>query len=243
MGCVRGFPRKTPGKSRENCWKIFPESRNATNSRTSGTGKGKPAGNLGSTLPETLSLPSGGGIFWNRQFQPSRVFLRTRKRLELYFSLKYATARGHLRKMRGVAARGGVPECTKIAHRHSLAIFHCRLNPKDPVILKILLGHGEVRVYRGTGVSRGVQRTTWERSLKIWELQIPCFKEFSCGGNTLGLVPSCRPHSLGYACTLYAPTSPPLKNTTVILIRMRLFCLQFEASCLQWSFFTYSWQF
>ena len=26
------------------------------------------------------------------------------------------------------------------------------------------------------------------------------------------------------------------------LIRMRFFCLQLEASCLQWSFFTYSWQ-
>ena len=36
MGCVRGFPRKTPGKSRENCWKIFTEPRNATNSRISG---------------------------------------------------------------------------------------------------------------------------------------------------------------------------------------------------------------
>ena len=50
-GSVRGFSRKTPGKSRENSWKFFPESRNATNSRISGTGKGKPAGNLGSTLP------------------------------------------------------------------------------------------------------------------------------------------------------------------------------------------------
>ena len=42
----------------------------------------------------------------------------------------------------------------------------------------ICIGHGEVRVYRGTGVSRGVRRTTWERSLKIWELEIPCFKAF-----------------------------------------------------------------
>ena len=46
-GSVRGFSRKTPGKSRESCWKKCPESRNATNSRISGTGKGKPAGNLG----------------------------------------------------------------------------------------------------------------------------------------------------------------------------------------------------
>ena len=44
------------------------------------------------------------------------------------------------------------------------------------------VGHGEVRVYRGTGVSRGVRRATWERSLKMWELQIPCFEEFLWGG-------------------------------------------------------------
>ena len=36
--------------SGENCWKKFPEAPNATNSGISGTGKGKPAGNLGSTL-------------------------------------------------------------------------------------------------------------------------------------------------------------------------------------------------
>ena len=60
VGCVRGFPRRTPGKSRENSWKIFPESRNAINSRISGTGKGKPAGNLGSTLPGPCpNLPCG----------------------------------------------------------------------------------------------------------------------------------------------------------------------------------------
>ena len=44
------------------------------------------------------------------------------------------------------------------------------------------LGHGEVRVYRGTGVSHGVRRTTWDRSLKNWELQIPCFEDFSGEG-------------------------------------------------------------
>ena len=73
----------------------------------------------------------------------------------------------------------------------------------------LALGHGEVRVYRGMGVSRGVRRTTWERSLKIWELQISCFEEFSGGENVLGLVPASLPHTLGYACTFYAPTSPP----------------------------------
>ena len=31
--------------------------------------------------------------------------------------------------------------------------------------------------------------------------------EFFLGGNALGLVPSNLPHTLGYTCTLYAPTS------------------------------------
>ena len=44
------------------------------------------------------------------------------------------------------------------------------------------IANGEVRVYKSTGVSRGVRQTTWERSLKKWELQIPSFKEFSGRG-------------------------------------------------------------
>ena len=63
-------------------------------------------------------------------------------------------------------------------------------------------------MYRGTGVSRGVRPATLERSLKNWELQIPYFEEFFCGGNTLGLVPASLPHTLGYACTFYSPTFP-----------------------------------
>ena len=60
LGSVRELWRKVPGKSRENCWKNFPESRNATNYRISVTGKGKPAGNLGSTLPGACRhLPCG----------------------------------------------------------------------------------------------------------------------------------------------------------------------------------------
>ena len=31
-------------------------------------------------------------------------------------------------------------------------------------------------MYRGTGVSRGVRRTNWERSLKNWELKFSCLK-------------------------------------------------------------------
>ena len=69
-------------------------------------------------------------------------------------------------------------------------------------------GSSTVRMYRGTGVSRGVRRTSWERSLKNWELQISCFQEFVDGENVLGLVPASLPHTLGYACTFYASTSP-----------------------------------
>ena len=50
-GCGCFWGRKVPGKFGKTAGKNFPESPNATNSRISGTGKGKPAGNLGSTLP------------------------------------------------------------------------------------------------------------------------------------------------------------------------------------------------
>ena len=76
-GSVRGFSRKTPGKSRENRWKMFPETWSATNSRLSGTGKGKPAGNLWSTLPGPCPhLPCGIDssslleFFWKTLFLP-----------------------------------------------------------------------------------------------------------------------------------------------------------------------------
>ena len=41
-----------------------------------------------------------------------------------------------------------------------------------------------------------------------WGLQMPYFEELFCGRNTLALVPASLPHTLGYACTLYTPTSP-----------------------------------
>ena len=43
---------------------------------------------------------------------------------------------------------------------------------------KTLFGHGEVRVYRGTGVSCGVRRTTWERSQKIGSSKSLVLKSF-----------------------------------------------------------------
>ena len=56
---------------------------------------------------------------------------------------------------------------------------------------------------------------------KNGRLQIPIFEEFFWGGNTLGLVPSSHSHSLGYACTLYAPTSP-LKNRACLRDRTKV---------------------
>ena len=50
-GVCSGVLEESSGKSRKKRRKNLPESRNATNSRILGTGKGEPAGNLGSTLP------------------------------------------------------------------------------------------------------------------------------------------------------------------------------------------------
>ena len=59
------------GNFQEKCWNFVLKSQHALNSRISGTGKGKPAANLGSTLPGTLSQPSVRGVFYNRQLQLS----------------------------------------------------------------------------------------------------------------------------------------------------------------------------
>ena len=68
-------------------------------------------------------------------------------------------------------------------------------------------GHGEVRVYRGMGVSCGMRRTTWDRSLKNWQLQILVLKSFS-GEGTLW------DSSLPVSLTLWdtpALSTPPLR--------------------------------
>ena len=82
---------------------------------------------------------------------------------------------------------------------------------KGAELKKRLFGHGEARVYRGTGVSCGVRRTTWDRSLKNWELQIPCFEEFSGEGT---LWDSSLPVSLTLRDTpaLYTPRLPLRKD-------------------------------
>ena len=48
-----------------------------------GTGKGKPAGNLGSTLPGPRPHLPCGMFFFNRQFQPSRFFSYLRPQIAL----------------------------------------------------------------------------------------------------------------------------------------------------------------
>ena len=77
-------------------------------------------------------------------------------------------------------------------------------------------GCREVRVYPtecGEQLGRDPSKNGKSKSLVL--------KGFFWGGNTLGLVPSCRPHSLGYACTFYAPTSPPLKKSFCYIFRAR----------------------
>ena len=71
--------------------------------------------------------------------------------------------------------------------------------------------HRKVRVYP-------VEPTTWERSLKRWELHIPDLDGLCWGGNTSGLVPSSLPQILGYAYTLYAPTLPIFGSCLLILL-------------------------
>ena len=53
----------------------------------------------------------------------------------------------------------------------------------------------------------------FERSLKKWEVQIPCFQQLHLGSNTLVLVNTGLPHALGYACTLYASHYPSPHST------------------------------
>ena len=59
-GVCSGVPEENSGKVPGKLLEIFSESRNATNSMISDTGKGKPAGNLGLTLPGPCPhLPCG----------------------------------------------------------------------------------------------------------------------------------------------------------------------------------------
>ena len=74
-GICSGVPEENSGKIAGKLLEFFPESRSASHARISGTGKAKPAANIGSTLSWALCRPSVQGVFRNRQLQPSRVFL------------------------------------------------------------------------------------------------------------------------------------------------------------------------
>ena len=68
-GSLRKLPREIAGKFQENDgWFFYPTWRKMPEI-LAGTWKGKPA-----ALPCTLPPPSVQAAFWNRQFQPSRVF-------------------------------------------------------------------------------------------------------------------------------------------------------------------------
>ena len=64
-GASRGKVRENRGNVAGNVFFFFLRSATyALNSRISGTGKGKPAANLGSTVPGTFSQPSVQGVFF-----------------------------------------------------------------------------------------------------------------------------------------------------------------------------------
>ena len=105
-----------------------------------------------------------------------------------------------------------LPQKSKFHHLELLGPLSCKKRVPSRNASKVFLGHGEIRVYRGTGVSRGVQRTTWGRDpSKFGSSKSLVLKRvfFFWGGNTLGRIPASLPHTLGFACTFYAPTSPP----------------------------------
>ena len=87
-------------------------------------------------------------------------------------------------------------------------IWHVSLVCGEENLVTGKYGCTEVRVYPaecgeqlGTDPSKiGSSKSLVLKSFFFW------------GGNTLGLIPASLPHTLGYACTFYAPTSPPPKK-------------------------------
>ena len=102
-------------------------------------------------------------------------------------------------------------------------------------------GQGEVRVYKGTGVSRGVRRTTWERSLKNWELQTPCFEEFFLGREHFGTRPCQSPSRFGIRLHFLRPHFPSPNCCSVFF--GGFFFLGGGNSLGRGELFTYSWSF
>ena len=68
---------------------------------------------------------------------------------------------------------------------------------------------GEVGVDRGTGVSRAMRRNLGRDPSKIGSSKSLVLKSFPREGTLWDSSPLVTPHTLGYACTFYAPTSPP----------------------------------
>ena len=85
-------------------------------------------------------------------------------------------------------------------------------------------GCTEVRVYTaecGEQLGRDLSKNGSSKSLIFEEFF------FFWGGNTLGLVPASLPHTLGYACTFYTPTTPPPRSEGRGCLEE--ICLDFEA--------------
>ena len=79
------------------------------------------------------------------------------------------------------------------------------------VYVYVFFGHGEVRVYRGTGVSRRVRQTTWERSLKNWEKPNPLFWRVFLGREHIGTRPCQSPSQFGIRLYFLRPHFPSPK--------------------------------
>ena len=89
----------------------------------------------------------------------------------------------------------------------------CPPHKNPPLETPKQIGHGKARVYRGTGVSRGVQPTIWERSLKFGSSSYPFFWRLFLGRKHRGTRPCQCPSHFGIRLYfLYAPTSPPLSK-------------------------------
>ena len=125
---------------------------------------GDPHGNpeTGAQHPDPHGLPKDSfeAIFClARLFESSGVIFRDPPRICFKTSIKIAS-RGYFYHLRLFFASRGLFQKNSLKRVLGLGLF--LVNRVFVPCQKV--GHGEVRVYRGTGVSRGVRRTTWERS-------------------------------------------------------------------------------
>ena len=94
----------------------------------------------------------------------------------------------------------------------------------------VFVGNGEVRVYKGTGVSRGVRRTTWERSLKNGSSNSPVLKSFLLGRDHFGTRPFQSPSLSGIRLYFVRPHFPSPKFETTVFIFSESFRLAVRAT-------------